>query len=479
MQISDLLDRAGNITRLVSDNEEKIPELETKCKVLEEKLTKELEKKTNEDRKEIDGLSEKIDRLKTIINDKRTKLDQNKVTLSQMLADIMKYREIRAIFEEQVKDEIKERGKAYTAVNNIYRELITDVVDNLEKKDGMSEEEKIIVFNYREYNRSINDETEVWYDESQKKEARDKYKLAIEELINRQENEIKEIAENLENNAELRRGIEKYFEFHPCDEKKELLYKNDSASKIELIKYIIDQYKEIPVRQDMRKREAVFTTAMDDVDEKIKELQKEYGNSKEEEKEIKLDNLNFKGTNVEKKTYTVTISQNELNKILENRKKQNEEKEVEEVKDQEIEKEEEKENRAKTFINSVKGLIKKWHGKEEHIEKLDVVEKDKVEEKLETETENKQKEDADEKDKTEEKLETEIDNKEKEEPSEELTENEQNFIKNNLPYVKEMMRVILADEINKEVDERTKSAEQRKDDTKEEKEQDNNDEIER
>lgn len=468
MQISDLLDRAGNITRLVSDNEEKIPELETKCKVLEEKLTKELEKKTNEDRKE-------IDRLKTIINDKRTKLDQNKVILSQMLADIMKYREIRAIFEEQVKDEIKERGKAYIAVNNIYEKLITDVVDNLEKKDGISEEEKIIVFNYREYNRSINDETEVWYDESQKKEARDKYKLAIEELINRQENEIKEIAENLENNAELRRGIEKYFEFHPCDEKKELLYKNDSASKIELIKYLIDQYKEIPVRQDMRKREAVFTTAMDDVDEKIKELQKEYGNSKEEEKEIKLDNLNFKGTNVEKKTYTVTISQNELNKILENRKKQNEEKEVEEVKDQEIE----KENRAKTFLNSIRGRFIKMFSKKEDIEKPDVEEKDKDEWKVETETDNKPKEDVDEKDKTEEKLETETDNKEKEEPSEELTENEQNFIKNNLPYVKKMMRVILADEINKEVDERTKSAEQRKDDTKAEKEQDDKDERER
>ena len=517
MNISELFRTAETITNAVPDIEKTTSKLE-----------EELEKKPNKD-------TEKIKQLEKDINEGKDTLKRNKTKLSEITAEIMKYKEIRVVFEEEVKDEIQKRCEPYTAVNNIYRELIENVLKKLDKKykeDGINKndidaygeyfenydkilkdleageiekhkelckfldekdkneskgyaekyrnlkvvyEEKITVYNYRMYNKTMDAKTESVYTQILKDDVRTKYESTIEQLINNQTQRIEEIAKNLDNNEALKMGIEKYFKFHTCDEKKELLSKDDLDSKKELIKYLIKQYADIPVRQDMTKRERVYTKAMEDADARIKELLKEYGNSKEE-KEVKSDNLNSKGTNVEENTYTVIISQEELKKIYENRTKQTIEKKEEK---------EEKENISKTFFNGIKEMYKKIFSKKEDIEEIDPEEKNKDEEKTEIEEDNKQKEEnsegmqTDNKQKEENSEGPQIDNKQKEEPLKELSENEIKYIYNKPKYSQQMIDILLKDEVAKVVDPLTKKAEQLKDDAKVEKEQDNQDEIER
>lgn len=455
MQISELFQDAKEIKKLVSERSEKIKELEKSSEALNEKIK-------NSDRKERAKLKEELKEIQEEIAEQAELIEKHKVELTKTLDELMEYRVVKEIFEKQVKNEIEEKLQDYSAVNNVYKELIKETIDDLDIKykdvdidiESLNEEyneyfkdidstikdleagkmsdhkdlcdfldknvndevggylekykylkesynEKINLYNYRTYNKTIDSRTEDRYTKKDKEEALEKYNLTIEQLIENQMPAIEKIAQDLNDNLNLKRGIEEHFKIYTLEDK-ELLSKDTLEAKTNLIKNIILSYAKKDIREDMGKREDVLKRAVKNVEERIKELQKEYGDSKEE-KEIKednneknkegqnIDNLKSKTQNAEKKTYTVTISQDELSKILQMREKQKKEKEEKTIdKEKENNKEtkvkiedekdrENKEIKAKSFFNSIKERIIKQHNAKE-IEKEDN-EKSKKEDK--------------------------------------------------------------------------------------------------
>lgn len=455
MQISELFQDAKEIKKLVSERSEKIKELEKSSEALNEKIK-------NSDRKERAKLKEELKEIQEEIAEQAELIEKHKVELTKTLDELMEYRVVKEIFEKQVKNEIEEKLQDYSAVNNVYKELIKETIDDLDIKykdvdidiESLNEEyneyfkdidstikdleagkmsdhkdlcdfldknvndevggylekykylkesynEKINLYNYRTYNKTIDSRTEDRYTKKDKEEALEKYNLTIEQLIENQMSAIEKIAQDLNDNLNLKRGIEEHFKIYTLEDK-ELLSKDTLEAKTNLIKNIILSYAKKDIREDMGKREDVLKRAVKNVEERIKELQKEYGDSKEE-KEIKednneknkegqnIDNLKSKTQNAEKKTYTVTISQDELSKILQMREKQKKEKEEKTIdKEKENNKEtkvkiedekdrKNKEIKAKSFFNSIKERIIKQHNAKE-IEKEDN-EKSKKEDK--------------------------------------------------------------------------------------------------
>lgn len=455
MQISELFQDAKEIKKLVSERSEKIKELEKSSEALNEKIK-------NSDRKERAKLKEELKEIQEEIAEQAELIEKHKVELTKTLDELMEYRVVKEIFEKQVKNEIEEKLQDYSAVNNVYKELIKETIDDLDIKykdvdidiESLNEEyneyfkdidstikdleagkmsdhkdlcdfldknvndevggylekykylkesynEKINLYNYRTYNKTIDSRTEDRYTKKDKEEALEKYNLTIEQLIENQMSAIEKIAQDLNDNLNLKRGIEEHFKIYTLEDK-ELLSKDTLEAKTNLIKNLILSYAKKDIREDMGKREDVLKRAVKNVEERIKELQKEYGDSKEE-KEIKednneknkegqnIDNLKSKTQNAEKKTYTVTISQDELSKILQMREKQKKEKEEKTIdKEKENNKEtkvkiedekdrENKEIKAKSFFNSIKERIIKQHNAKE-IEKEDN-EKSKKEDK--------------------------------------------------------------------------------------------------
>lgn len=524
MNISELFKDAKDIKDLVSERLRRIDEFK-----------KRLIEITNEEKENEEEKLNDIQELERDISIEKKQLEKNKEKLAKIFDELMKYREVRAIFEKQVKNEIQERLDAYSAVNNVYKDIIKDKRDELKAKyedidininyikdiksnyddffkdeenikkdlqDGkldnhkdlceyldqnVSDEiggylekyeylkneynEQINLYNYETYNKMINPKTKDRYTNEEREKGLEEFNLTIDNLLESQMPEIENIAQSLDDNINLKKGIEEHFNVYKIDSKA-LSSKNDLSSKIDIIKNLVYAYSINEVRQDMGKREDILKRAVKNVEEKIIKLQKEYketGAIDKEESDIKKEDKNAeknKGKNINieanepKKTYTIKISQDELNKIIENRKKQNEEKEVDEAKDQEIKKEEEKENRAKTFLNSIKErFIKRFSEKEEDIEEPDVEEKEKEKEDQETETDNKQ----------------------KEEELKEFNKNDQSNFDNHIEDYEKEFAELFKDEIEKATDEEieklTNSPDKEKDEK--EKEQDDKDERER
>lgn len=526
MNISELFKEAKDIKDLVAERLKRIDELE-----------KRLIEITNEEKENEEEKLNDIQELESDISIEKNQLEKNKEELAKILDELMKYREVRAIFEKQVKNEIQERLDAYSAVNNVYKDIIKDKRDELKakykdidinigyikdiksnyddlfkdeeniKKDlqegklddykdlceyldqNVSDEiggylekyeylkneydEQINLYNYETYNTMIDPRTKDRYTNEEREKGLEQFNLTIDNLLESQMPEIESIAQGLDDNINLKKGIEEHFNVYEIDSKG-LYSKNDLSSKIDIIKNLVYAYSINEIRQDMGKREDILRRAVESVEEKIIKLQKEYketGDIDKEENDLKKEDKDAeknKGKNINieanepRKTYTVKISQDELSKILENRKKQNE---VEIVKDQETEKEEEKENRAKIFFNSIKErFIKRFSEKEEDIEELDVEEKN----------EEKDKEDQ----------ETETDNKQKEEELKEFNKNDQRNFDNHIEDYEKKIAELLKDEIekaaNEEIEKLTNSPDKEKDEKEQkEKEQDDKDEIER
>lgn len=532
MQISNIVRRVDRLKQLISDRDENITKLQQSVNEIEEKI-KNVDNLVEEEKEK---LAAEANNKRDELNEQEKKLKELEEELSSFLEELMKYRVVREIFEKHVKNEIEGRVQDISAVNNLFQTFIKDQIKDLGKKIEAEKDEDIdiysiikeysewfkgstvledlkvgktepykelceflndkdkdkskdivekykdfkaaydIIYNYKTYNETVNASTKNWYLGGEREKISEKYNSTIDQLIENKMPEIEKMAEEWNNNLNLQRGIERYFNIYT--EEKQSFSVDTKEEKIELIKHIIKSYAKIDVRQDMGKRRKVLEDAVVSTEKKIKELQKEYGESREE-KEIKednneknkeqqkVDNLKTKTQNTEKSIYTVRISQDELSKILQMR--QNEEKK------------EENENRSKTFFNSIKEMYKKFFSKKEDIEEQDVEGKDKDEGKLETKINNKQenieKPDVEEKDKDEEKTEIETENKQKEEPLKEFNGNEQRYL-NDHPEMDSWILNWYEDQIIEVANERTKKSEQLKDDAKSEKEQDHQDEIE-
>ena len=323
MQISELFQDAKEIKKLVSERSEKIKELEKSSEALNEKIK-------NSDRKERAKLKEELKEIQEEIAEQAELIEKHKVELTKTLDELMEYRVVKEIFEKQVKNEIEEKLQDYSAVNNVYKELIKETIDDLDIKykdvdidiESLNEEyneyfkdidstikdleagkmsdhkdlcdfldknvndevggylekykylkesynEKINLYNYRTYNKTIDSRTEDRYTKKDKEEALEKYNLTIEQLIENQMPAIEKIAQDLNDNLNLKRGIEEHFKIYTLEDK-ELLSKDTLEAKTNLIKNIILSYAKKDIREDMGKREDVLKRAVKNVEERLK-----------------------------------------------------------------------------------------------------------------------------------------------------------------------------------------------------------------